>query len=260
MTFKTRKSDGRVFNDDRKRSDSHHGSVKPTSGIKLKSHTMDITDLGFVKDKDLDSKLKIYRNDQKYLKNHEIISAVEEVWEKTPKDIRSLVVEIILLPQPPSKDPNITHWGMMDGYTRKVTLYFKKGSGNLDSYKNTLSHELAHIWFNYQKDKKNPKIAKYEEAVEALPPVTKNNIPHYFDYVINQSNLNILKSDKAPKEVIKEQEKATKIARDVFADEVHSETEEYIVADNKKEQETLEVLNPKVMVQAIGLYNKLHSS
>lgn len=32
--FKTRKSDGRVFNDNKKRSDSHHGSVKPTSGIK----------------------------------------------------------------------------------------------------------------------------------------------------------------------------------------------------------------------------------
>lgn len=34
MTFKTRK-DGRVFNDVRKRSGSHHGSVKPRNGIRL---------------------------------------------------------------------------------------------------------------------------------------------------------------------------------------------------------------------------------
>lgn len=33
--FKTRKSDGRVFNDARKRSDAHHGSVKPTTGIRM---------------------------------------------------------------------------------------------------------------------------------------------------------------------------------------------------------------------------------
>lgn len=32
--FKTRKSDGRVFNDNKQRSDKHHGSVKPTDGIK----------------------------------------------------------------------------------------------------------------------------------------------------------------------------------------------------------------------------------
>lgn len=34
IMFKTRKSDGRVFNDNKQRSDKHHGSVKPSTGIK----------------------------------------------------------------------------------------------------------------------------------------------------------------------------------------------------------------------------------
>lgn len=37
--FKTRKSDGRVFNDNKQRSDMHHGSVKPTDGIKTRNDT-----------------------------------------------------------------------------------------------------------------------------------------------------------------------------------------------------------------------------
>lgn len=36
--FKTRKSDGRVFNDNRQRSDKHHGSVKPESGVKSEEY------------------------------------------------------------------------------------------------------------------------------------------------------------------------------------------------------------------------------
>lgn len=35
--FKTRKSDGRVFNDNKQRSDKHHGSVKPKSGVRMDS-------------------------------------------------------------------------------------------------------------------------------------------------------------------------------------------------------------------------------
>lgn len=38
MTFKTR-FDGRVFNDKRKRSNSHHGSVKPETGIRMDEQT-----------------------------------------------------------------------------------------------------------------------------------------------------------------------------------------------------------------------------
>lgn len=38
--FKTRKSDGRVFNDNKQRSDKHHGSVKPKTGMKRKDNIL----------------------------------------------------------------------------------------------------------------------------------------------------------------------------------------------------------------------------
>lgn len=36
MVFKTNRNTGNVFNDNKKRSDAHHGSVKPESGVKSK--------------------------------------------------------------------------------------------------------------------------------------------------------------------------------------------------------------------------------
>lgn len=37
MVFKTNRKTGNVFNDERKRSDKHHGSVKPDTGLKVKN-------------------------------------------------------------------------------------------------------------------------------------------------------------------------------------------------------------------------------
>lgn len=47
--FKTRKSDGRVFNDNKQRSDKHHGSVKPESGVKRSDSNIDKIDMGSLK-------------------------------------------------------------------------------------------------------------------------------------------------------------------------------------------------------------------
>lgn len=97
MTFKTNRKTGNVFNDTKKRSDKHHGSVKPKTGLKRNDVT--IQDLNYlnIKKVTVDEILKVTSS------NHAVYYMLNRGWNnlgyKDRKKILDDVAKTLNLPK-----------------------------------------------------------------------------------------------------------------------------------------------------------------
>lgn len=257
MGFKTA-DDGHVYNDDKKNSSSHHGSVRPETGIKTKSETIKIGRKGNDEIVGIDTgKIhnKIVIKNGIISPNHNVIEAIIGIWSEIPDDVKKTVKEIRVSE---TKDGSGA-FGMWESKKRILHLYLTNKVSTIDDIEDTFSHELAHADFDNKLVASKPdseirkKMIKYFDELGLLPPITFYSKEFYDDWINSKSRLG--KNDPYYDPKFEKEENAKLLA---YLNEEHSETAMYVAAPDRRKGE-LGVLYKPAMDKAVQYFKELHS-
>lgn len=186
--------------------------------------------------------------------NNSILDAIVSIWSDIPNDVKKTVKRIEIRE---TKGPYSGTW-----YPKtKVLALNLKESDSEEQIENTLSHELGHADFQNMEDKAKTdavmkeKLKKYIDALVLLPPITFYSKSFYDKWVKSENDLNQRK-EFGSKEMVAETYPITLRNAHNYVNEEHAETAMYIASKNK---DSLGVIYPPAMNEAVKDFKKLHS-